>query len=92
MNTVETAGEISELPVIGLHDLIWMKLIAGRMQDLADIMELCKRHLGQIDAARILQPVLPEDDDLRQTLNDILRRAPIELAGERRLGQDHPES
>jgi hypothetical protein len=92
MNAVETAGEISELPVIGLHDLIWMKLIAGRMQDLADIMELCKRHLAQIDAERILQPVLPEDNDLRQTLNDILRRAPIELAGERRLGQDHPES
>ncbi|MGC4006183.1 MAG: nucleotidyl transferase AbiEii/AbiGii toxin family protein [Pirellulales bacterium] len=89
---MESAGSIADLPVIGLHELIWLKLVAGRMQDLADIMELCKRHLNDIDIERVLKPVLPEDDDLRVNLAEIVRRAPLELAGERRLGQDHPDS
>ncbi|MDX1964529.1 MAG: nucleotidyl transferase AbiEii/AbiGii toxin family protein [Pirellulales bacterium] len=89
---IDVSGEVAGIPVIGLQDLIWLKLVAGRMQDLADIMELCKRHLPNIDIARILQYLQKEDDDLREKLLDIINRVPIELAGEKRLGQDHPES
>ncbi|MBS0210276.1 MAG: hypothetical protein JSS27_15125 [Planctomycetes bacterium] len=84
---IETQGDIEGVPVIGLHDLLWLKLLAGRMQDLADIMQLCKLHLGQIDPERVLSRLLPEDADLRATLLEIIRKAPIEIANEQRLGQ-----
>jgi hypothetical protein len=91
-HTVETKGEIEGLPIIGLHDLLWLKLMAGRRQDEADMMELCKRHLGEIDPQRVIGHLEPEDDDLRERFMKILADAPIELEGERRLGQDHPDS
>ncbi len=85
---VETKGEIEGVPVIAMHHLIWMKLLAGRMQDLADIMQLCKLHLGEIEPAKVFPATLDkEDNDLRVTLDDILKKAPIELANEQRLGQ-----
>lgn len=87
IDTVETAGEIEGVPVIGLHDLLWLKLLAGRMQDLADVMQLCKLHLDEIKPDRVLAPLLPEDDDVRQVFLEILRKAPIEIANEQRLGQ-----
>jgi hypothetical protein len=89
---VETDSSIENIPVVGLHDLMWLKLLAGRMQDLADIMQLCKIHLGKIDPDRVLRRLQPEDDDLRQTMLEIMRKAPIEIANERRLGQGlHPD-
>src|SRR5581483_1458861 len=30
---VETIAPVAGIPVIGLHDLIWLKLLAGRMKD-----------------------------------------------------------
>ncbi len=78
------------IPVVGLHDLLWMKLLAGRMRDLGDLMELCKRHLTEIEPEKVLFRLQPEDDDLRQLFLDILRKAPIELENERRLGQHPP--
>lgn len=87
LDKLETAGEVSGIPVIGLHDLLWLKLVAGRMQDLADIMQLCKLHLDKIDPERVLKHVQPEDQHLRERLMDILRRAPQELESEARLGQ-----
>jgi hypothetical protein len=89
VENVETIEPLAGIPVLGLHDLIWLKLLAGRMKDLADIMELCKRHLNEVDPDRVLTALEPEDDDVRQTLLDILRKAPIELANEKRLGQGH---
>lgn len=81
---------VEGVPVIGLHDLLFFKLMAGRMQDLADIMELCKCHLDVVDAQRVVGALEREDDDLRQTFLDILKKAPIEIANERRLGQGNP--
>jgi hypothetical protein len=70
-----------------------MKLLAGRMQDLADIMELCKRHLGDLEPERVVARLEPEDADLRERFLDIWKQAPVELAGEQRLGQqDRPEN
>jgi hypothetical protein len=87
LDKLETSGEVSGIPVIGLHDLLWLKLVAGRMQNLADVMQLCKLHLGKIDPQRVLKHVQPEDAHLRERFMDILRRAPQELESERRLGQ-----
>ena len=88
--TIHVEHTVEGIPVIGLHDLLWMKLLAGRMRDLADLMEICKRHLAEIDPEKVLFRLQPEDDDLRQQFLDILRKAPIELENERRLGQLPP--
>jgi hypothetical protein len=50
-------------------------------------MQLCKLHLKAIDAERVLARADADDDELRAQWKDILRRAPQELAEERRLGQ-----
>jgi hypothetical protein len=85
---VEQGVGIEGIPVIGFHDLLFLKLLAGRMQDLADIVELCKRNLGQIEPERVLARLHPEDGDLLATFQDLLARAPRELDDERRLGQN----
>lgn len=87
VDAVEHTAPIEGIPTIGLHELIWFKLLAGRMRDLGDIMELCKLNEGKVDPERVLKDLQPEDQDLRDTMMDLLRRVPIELAGERRLGQ-----
>jgi hypothetical protein len=92
VDKVESSETIEGVPVIGLHELLFFKLLAGRMQDLADIMELCKCHLDIIDADRVVGNLEKEDDDLRQTFLDILKKAPIEIANERRLGQGNPQN
>jgi hypothetical protein len=84
---VETYGEIEGLPVIGLHDLLFFKLVAGRLRDLADIMELIKIHLDEIEADRVLSKLDPLDEDRKKTFVEILAKAPKEIANERRLGQ-----
>ncbi len=86
-NEVETHGEIEGLPVIGLHDLLFFKLIAGRMQDLADIMQLVKLHLDKIDPDRVLSKLDPLDDGRKNKFLEILANAPKEISNERRLGQ-----
>jgi hypothetical protein len=91
LDKIETSQTIEGVPVIGLHDLLWLKLLSGRMQDLADIMQLVKLHMNEIDPERVLAALQTEDDDLRQTFLEILRKAPIEIANEQRLGQGlHP--
>ncbi len=92
VDKVESVGSIEGISVIGLHELLFFKLLAGRMQDLADIMELCKCHLDVIDAERVVGVLEREDDDLRQTFLDLLKKAPIEIANERRLGQGNPNN
>lgn len=93
LDDVETADEVEGVPVVGLHDLLWLKLLAGRMRDLADMMELCKLHLAQVDPDRVLRRLQREDEDLREKLVEILKKAPIELANEARLGQGtYPKS
>ena len=74
------------IPVIGLHDLIFFKLLAGRMRDLADIMELCKRHLPEIDANKVFARLESDDETLREKFLEILKQAPKELENERRFG------
>lgn len=89
-NELESDAQIERIPVVGLHDLIFLKLIAGRMQDLADITELCKRKLESVDADKVLARLDPYDEEHREVLADILRRVPKELEDEKRLGQqDH---
>jgi len=84
---LEAVEGIEGVPVIGLHDLLYFKLMSGRMQDLADAMQLCKLHLDQVNADRVLAPIQPEDDDLRKKFLDLLAQAPVEIANEQRLGQ-----
>jgi hypothetical protein len=84
---VETHGEIEGLPVIGLHDLLFLKLIAGRMQDLADIMQLVKFHLDAIEPDRVLGKLDPSDELRKNKFLEIIANAPKEIAAERRLGQ-----
>ena len=86
-NEVETQGQIEGLPVIGLHDLLFFKLIAGRMQDLADIMQLVKLHLNEIEPDRVLAKLDPMDEERKTKFLEILANAPKEIANERRLGQ-----
>jgi hypothetical protein len=92
LEQVETLEGIEGIPVIGLYDLLFLKLLAGRMKDLADIMELVKRHPGAIDAGKITSRLEREDADLIEQFEEILRQAPIELANERRLGRPDPNS
>jgi hypothetical protein len=84
---MESIGGVEGVQAIGLHDLFYLKLLAGRMQDMADIMELCKRHFDVVAPGRVLARLEPHDEDLRNTFLEIVRKAPIELANERRLGQ-----
>jgi hypothetical protein len=86
---VETVAGVEGIAAIGLHELMFLKLLADRMQDLADIMELVKRHQGAIDPQRVVARLEKEDDDLREKFMEILRQAPIELANERRFGQQN---
>jgi hypothetical protein len=94
IESVEIAShlQVEGVPVIGLHDLLYFKLLAGRLQDMADIMQLCKAHLKEIDPQRVVGSLEKADDDLRQKFLELLRQAPIELANERRLGQGNPEN
>ncbi|MEX0586416.1 MAG: hypothetical protein WD176_07220 [Pirellulales bacterium] len=86
-SAVENLPGVEGVPMIGLHDLLFLKLLAGRMKDLADIMELLKRHLDVVNPEAVVARLQPEDNDLRDKFLDILRQAPVELANERRLGQ-----
>ncbi|MGE0606518.1 MAG: nucleotidyl transferase AbiEii/AbiGii toxin family protein [Pirellulales bacterium] len=92
VEAVETVEPIAGIPVIGLHDLLWLKLLASRARDFADIVELCKLHIDIIDPERVLKLLEPEDDDLRQRFLETLRQAPIELENERRFGRPQPPS
>lgn len=87
VENVEKIEPISGVPVIGLHDLLWLKLIAWRPQDFADTMQLCKLHLNAIDPNRVLALVEPEDEDLRERFLDVLKQVPKELERERRFNQ-----
>jgi hypothetical protein len=89
---VESIGAVEGVSIIGLHDLLFLKLLAGRMQDLADIMALCKCHLDTIDPNRVVARLQAEDIDLRQQFLDIWNKAPAEIANERRLGQGNPNN
>ncbi len=51
---VEQSKRVEQIPVVGLHDLLFFKLLAGRLQDLADIMQLVKLHFDEIEADRVL--------------------------------------
>jgi hypothetical protein len=84
---VEKVSPIEQIPVVGLHDLLYFKLLAGRMQDLADMMQLIKLHLNEIVAERILSRLDPLDEERKANFLEILRDAPKEIADERRLGQ-----
>jgi len=84
---LEMVEGIEGVPCVGLHELLYLKLLAGRMRDLADVMELVKLHLAEVNADRVLARIHPEDSDFREQFLAILKQAPIELANERRLGQ-----
>jgi hypothetical protein len=86
-NEVEHSKLIEEIPVVGLHDLLYFKLLAGRLQDLADIMQLVKLHLDEIEPDRILTKLDPLDQERKNKFLEILANAPKEIANERRLGQ-----
>jgi hypothetical protein len=84
---VEKYEPVEQIPVVGLHELLYFKLLAGRLQDLADIMQLVKLHLGKIEPERILSRLDPLDEERKAKFIEILRDAPKEIANERRLGQ-----
>jgi len=87
LDELEIAGVVEGVSVVGLHDLMWLKLVAGRMRDLVDVMELCKLHLALVDPDRVLRRPHCEDEGQRNKLAEIWHKAPIELANEARLGQ-----
>jgi hypothetical protein len=91
VDAVEMHGSVEGVPVIGLHDLMYLKLLASRTRDLGDLMELCKCHLDIIQTERVLHRLEP-DDELRVTFLNLLKKAPLEIAGERRLGQGNPQN
>lgn len=76
-------GQLAGLPIVGLNDLIYLKLLAGRMRDHADIMELCKLHMNTIDFESILGRLDPSDEERREKLAEIRKQAPKELQTER---------
>jgi hypothetical protein len=78
---------VEQIPVIGLHDLLYFKLLAGRMQDLSDIMQLVKLHLEEIEPDRVLSKLDSLDEERKNKWLEILANAPKEIANERRLGQ-----
>jgi len=84
---VERSKQVEQIPVVGLHDLLYFKLLAGRMQDLADIMQLVKLHLSEIEPERVLTRLDPLDEERKNKFLEILANAPKEIASERRLGQ-----
>ncbi|MDA7978459.1 MAG: hypothetical protein MPJ50_06785 [Pirellulales bacterium] len=77
-----TTGSLEGFPVVGLNDLICLKLVSGRIRDHSDIMELCKLHVGSIDFDEVLQRLDPEDEARRLKLNEIRRQAPLETEAE----------
>ena len=86
-HSLNSANELFEnLRVIELDDLIVLKLLAGRMRDLADVMELCKRRMKDVDVDRIFSRLRPLKYKLCDAFLDILDNAPIELENERRIG------
>lgn len=84
---VEKTMQVEQIPVVGLHDLLYFKLLAGRMQDLADLMQLVKLHLNEIQPERVLSRLDPLDEERKNRFLEILANAPKEIANERRLGQ-----
>lgn len=85
---VEIGGQFENIPLIGLHDLLFLKVVAGRPRDQVDVMELVKLHLPEIQPERILSKLDPLDDERREFFLKVMRDAPKELEGERRLGQE----
>ena len=59
---------------ISLLGLCWLKLLAGRLQDSADLAALCKLRLSEMEA---MAPRLP--DDLRPRFLEILAQARREM-------------
>ena len=84
---VEKASPIEEIPVVGQHDLLYFNLLAGRLQDLPDMMQLIKLHLNEIVPERILSRLDALDEERKNKFLEIVRDAPKEIANERRLGQ-----
>jgi hypothetical protein len=84
---VEQVGTIEGVPVAGLHDLLYFKMLAGRMRDHADAMELVKLHLNEIVPERVLSRLDALDEERKAKFLEILAKAPQEIANERRLGQ-----
>jgi hypothetical protein len=87
LDEVETTAPVADIPVIGLHDLLWMKLMAWRPRDYADAAELCMLHFGEIDPERVLKHLEPEDNDIRERFLDVLKQVPMQIEKERRFNQ-----
>jgi len=85
---VEQGERFEDIPMIGLHDLLFLKVVAGRPKDQVDVMELVKLHLPEIEPERILSKLDSSDDERREFFLKVMRDAPKELEGERRLGQE----
>ncbi len=67
------------LPTCSAEDLVIYKLVAGRLQDIADIDGIVRRQAGQLDADRVrhwggIFAEIKEDPDLLGPFDDALRR------------------
>ena len=87
----DAQGNLNHPSVAGLHCLIYWKLQSPFMQDLADAMELCKEYLDIMNVEHVLDRT-GADDEIVEKFRDLIRKAPLEIAGERRLGQGNPQN
>lgn len=89
LSELAMSGSLEGVPVVSLNDLIFLKLIAGRARDHADIMELCKLHMDNIDFEAILARLDPADVARREKLAEIREQAPMEIEAEQQ--RDWPQ-
>lgn len=71
----KTAG--GENGVISLSGLIWLKLVSGRSKDDADVIEVAKVRMAEVEACLAKLP-----SELHERFNELIARAKRELAND----------
>jgi hypothetical protein len=69
----QTAG--GENGVVSLSGLIWLKLVSGRSKDDADVVEVAKVRMAEVEACRAELP-----SELHERFDELIARAKRELA------------
>ena len=67
---------IDRIPVLAIEPLIYMKMVAGRAKDNADIIELLKR--GKVDKKRVVAYLNRHDSDKVEDFNSIVMMSELE--------------
>ncbi|MCZ7648541.1 MAG: hypothetical protein M5U26_25325 [Planctomycetota bacterium] len=62
---------------ISLWGLVWLKMVSGRSQDMADLVNLAKKHLDSMLALRDRLP-----SELHERFDEVCRQAKLELGSD----------